>query len=90
MCVCVLCRVQLFATPWTVAHQAPLSMEFPRVEYWSGMSFLTSGNLPNPGIKPAFLASPELADRFLTIGPPGKPELGVSCTLLTTVVNLET
>ena len=75
MCVCVLCRVQLFATPWTVAHQAPLSMEFPRVEYWSGMSFLTSGNLPNPGIKPAFLASPTLVGRFFTTGPPGMPLL---------------
>ena len=64
-------------------------MEFPRVEYWSGVPFLTSGDLPYPGIKPAFLASLALADRFFTIGPPGKPELGVSCTVLTAIGNLE-
>ena len=58
------------ATPWTVAHQAPLSMGFPRQEYWSGLSFPSPGDLPNPGIKPT---SPALADGFLTIEPPGKP-----------------
>ena len=47
-----LSRVQLFTTLWTVAHQAPLSMGFSRQEYWSGLSFPTSGDLPNPGIKP--------------------------------------
>ena len=47
-----LSRVQLFATPWTVAHQAPLSMEFSRAEYWSGLPFPSPGDLPNPGIKP--------------------------------------
>ena len=45
-------RVQLFAAPWTSAHQAPLSMGFPRQEYWSGLSFPPPGDLPNPGIKP--------------------------------------
>ena len=65
-------------------------MEFPRVEYWSGVPFLTSGDLPYPRIKLAFLVSPALADRFFTIGAPRKPEHGVSCTVLTTVVNLET
>ena len=44
--------VQLFATPWTVAHQAPPSMEFHRQEYWSGLPFPSSGDLPNPRIKP--------------------------------------
>ena len=39
------------ATPWTVAHQAPLSMGFPRQEYWSGLPFPSPGDLPNPGIK---------------------------------------
>ena len=39
-------------TPWTVAHQAPLSMEFSRQKYWSGLPFLSPGNLPNPEIEP--------------------------------------
>ena len=56
--------VGLLATPWTVAHQAPLSMEFSRQEYWSGLPFLPPGDLPNPGIKPG---SPALqADSLLT------------------------
>ena len=46
-------RVQLFVTPWTIVHQAPLPMEFSRQEYWSGLSSPSSGDLPNPGIKPA-------------------------------------
>ena len=45
-------RVQLFAAPWTVARQAPLSMEFSRQEYWSGLPFLSPGDLPNPEIEP--------------------------------------
>ena len=53
-------------TPWTVAHQAPLSMGFFRQEYWSGLPFPSPGNLPNPGIKPASLTSPALAGRFFT------------------------
>ena len=44
--------VQLFATPWTVAHQASLSMEFSRQEYWSGLPFPSPGDLPDPGIEP--------------------------------------
>ena len=51
MFVCMLSGVQCFATPWTVAPQAPLSMEFPRQEEWSGLPFLSLGDLPNPGIK---------------------------------------
>ena len=47
-----LSRVQLFATPWTVAHQAPLSMGFSRQEYWSGLPFPSRGDLPDPGIEP--------------------------------------
>ena len=47
----MLSRVQLFATPWTVAHQAPPSMEFSRQEYWSGLPFPSPGDLPNPGIE---------------------------------------
>ena len=45
------------ATPWTVARQAFLSMEFPRQEYWSGLPFPSPGDLPNPGIKPTSPAS---------------------------------
>ena len=44
-----LSRVQLFVTPWTVAYKAPLSMEFPRQEYWSGLPFPSLGDLPEPG-----------------------------------------
>ena len=54
-----------FVTPWTVAHQAPLSMRFPRQEYWSGLPFPFPGDLPHPGIEPA---SPALAGRFFTTG----------------------
>ena len=50
------------ATSWTVAHQAPLSMGFPRQEYWIGLPFLSPENLPNPGIKPM---SPALVGEFL-------------------------
>ena len=62
--------VRLFATPWTAAHQAPLSKGFPRQEYWGGLPFPSPGDLPDPGIE---LASPALAGRFLTTEPPGKP-----------------
>ena len=58
--------VLLFATPWTVAYQAPLSMEFSRQEYWSGLSLPTLGNLPDLGIEPTSLASPALAGGFFT------------------------
>ena len=54
-------------TPWTVAHQAPLSMGFLRQEYWSGLPFPSSGDLPNPGIEPI---SPALAGTFFTTEPP--------------------
>ena len=61
-------HVQLFATPWTVAHQAPLSMGFSRQEYWSGLPFPSPGALPNLGIEPR---SPTL--QAFTSAPPGKP-----------------
>ena len=54
----------LFATPWTVAHQAPLSMGFPGHEYWSGLPSPSPGDLSNPGIKPG---SPALAGGFFII-----------------------
>ena len=59
-----------FVTPQTVARQAPLSLGFPRQEYWSGLPFPPSGDLPDPGIEPG---SPELAGGFLTNEPPGEP-----------------
>ena len=64
-----LSRVQFFATPWTVAHQAPQSMEFSRQEYWSGLPFPSPGYLPNPGIEPG---SPTLQADALQSEPPGK------------------
>ena len=50
--VYVFSPVRLFATPWTVAHQAPLTMEFSRQEYWSGLPFPSPGHLPKPGVEP--------------------------------------
>ena len=83
MCVCVCVRAHActctrsltqlcptLASPWTAAHQAPLSMEFSRQEYWSRWPFPPPEDLPNPGIKPKSLASPALADRFFTTAPP--------------------
>ena len=58
-----------FATPRTIACQAPLSMEFSRQEYGSRLPFSSPGDLPDPGIKPA---SPALAGQFFTVEPPGK------------------
>ena len=65
-----LSHVRLFATPWTVAFQAPQSMRFSRQEYWSGLPFPSPGDLPDPGTKPR---SPELQADALTYEPPGKP-----------------
>ena len=65
-----LSHVQLFATPWTVAHQAPPSMGFSRQEYWSGLPFPSPGDLPDPGTEPR---SPTLQADALTSEPPGKP-----------------
>ena len=57
-------------TPWTVAHQPPLSMGFSRQEYWSGLPFSIQGDLFHTGIESEFLASPALACGFLTTVPP--------------------
>ena len=59
-----------FPAPWTVAHQAPLSMEFFRQEYWNELPFPTPEYLPDPGIEPV---SPALAGGFFATVPPGKP-----------------
>ena len=61
-------RVRLFVTPWTVAHQAPLSMGISSQECWSGLPCPPLGNLPDPGTEPASLMSPALAVRFFTTG----------------------
>ena len=76
LCLCslvlMLNSVQLLAIPWTVLHQAPLSLGFSRQEYWSGLPFPTSGALPHPGIEPMSLVSPTLAGGFFTTVPPGE------------------
>ena len=68
--ICAMCSVIYGSLwpPWTVTCQDPLSTEFSRQEYWSGLPFPTPGNLPNPGIGPTSLA---LAGGFFTIAPPG-------------------
>ena len=76
VCVCTLSCVLLFVTPWTAAHQAPLSMEFYRQEHWSGVPFPPPGDLPSPGIEPRSLGSPALAGGFFTTSPPGKTTMG--------------
>ena len=57
-------HVQLFRTPWTVAHQAPLFMGLPKEKYWSGLPCPPPGDLPNPGVKLLSLATPALAGEF--------------------------
>ena len=63
---CVYDQFCLFVTPWSVVLQAPLSMGFPRQEYWCGLPFPIPGDLSNPGIKPMSLASAALAGGFFT------------------------
>ena len=74
-----LSRVRLFATPWTVAHQAPGSMGFSRHEYWSGLPFPFPGDLPNPGIEPV---SPALLADALPSKLPGKQEVERTCKIM--------
>ena len=80
-------------TPWTVDYQALLSMGFPRQEYWSGLPFPSPRDLPDPGIEPTSLASPELAGGFFTVEPPGKPRsILLLCIIslgLLYIINLE-
>ena len=69
-CYCLVVKLYLIlATPWTVARQVPLSMGFPRQEYWRGLPFTSPGDLPNPRMSPV---SPALAGGFFTAEPPGK------------------
>ena len=77
-----LSHVRLFATPGTVAHQASLSMEFSRQEYWSGQPFPSPGNLPDPGNEPGF---PALQADSLPSEPPGKPLVHITSYQMMTV-----
>ena len=81
-CVVLSCSV-LFdsAILWTVAHQAPLSMGFPRQEYWSRFPFLSPGDLPHPGIEPASPITPALEEDSLPLGHLGSP---YCCTTIKT------
>ena len=75
LCVCVLdcfSCVQLFATPWTVARQAPLSMGSSRQKYWRGLPSPSPGDLPDPGIEPASLTDPALAEGPFATSATGK------------------
>ena len=65
-------------TPWTVAHQAPLSMGFSRQEYWSRLPFPTPGDLSDQGIEPMSLVSLALAGRFFTTAPSGEPQVNIT------------
>ena len=74
LCVCPwpLSCSWLFATPWTLAYRAPLSIGFSRQEYWSGLPFPSPGDLPDPGIQPGLL---HCQMDSLSLAPPGKPSL---------------
>ena len=81
--VCMLSRfshVRLFETPWTIAHQAPMSTGFSRQEYWSGLPSPPAGDLPHLGIEPTSLASPALKADSLPLSHQGSP-LTYICTL---------
>ena len=85
VCVCVIHSVvPNFVTPWTVPCQAPLSMGFSRQEYWSGLPFPSSSDLPDPGIKPG---SPELQTDSLPSEPPEKPLKDMSDQISRSVVS---
>ena len=74
MHVKLLSRIRLFEIPWTVAHQAPLSMGFSRQEYWSGLPFPSPGELPDPGIKSESPVSPALQMESLLLSHQGSPK----------------
>ena len=85
---CVLSCIRIFAAPWTVAHQVPLSMEFSKQESWSGLPFPTPRDLLNSGIKPATLTSPALAGGFFTTGTTWEaPCFGYQCLIRNMICN---
>ena len=83
----LLSRVRLFATPWTVAHQAPQSMEFSRQDYWSGLPFPSPADLPNPGIEPG---SPARQADALPSEPPGRSIIVIGWLLIIGLWPLDT
>ena len=74
--------VWLFATPWTVARQAPLWMEFSRQEYWNRLAFCILGYCPDPVMEPMSPESPALGSGFSTTEPPGTPYLFYTVPLI--------
>ena len=93
VCVCILScfsHVCLFATLWTVACQAPLSMGFSRQEFWSGLLCSPPGDLPNPGIDSHLLCLLHWLVGSLPLAPPGKPHVCVCvcvCVCVQTAVS---
>ena len=79
--------IRLFATPWTVAYQAPLTRGFSRREYSSGLPFPSPGDLPDPGIEPRF---PALQADALISEPPGKPMINLESVLKSSDITLLT
>ena len=75
-------RVRLFATPWTIACQAPLSTGFSRQEYWSGLPCPPPGDLPNQGIEPMSLTPPALAGEFFTTSAPWEAHKSIQYSLI--------
>ena len=77
---------QLFATPWTVAHQAPLSLRFYRQEHWSGLPLPSPGDLPHPWIKSDF---PALAGMFFTTGATWEASVFLQCSFIKRIPSLD-
>ena len=74
-------HVQLFRTPWAVAHQAPLSMGLPKEKYWGGLPCPPPGDLPNPGVKLLSLATPALASEFFITSTTWEAQGGILLSL---------
>ena len=72
VCACMLQLCPTLCDPWTIAQQAPLSIEFSRQKYWSGLPFSTPGDLPDPGIEPVSLMPPHWQADSLPAEPQGK------------------
>ena len=87
--MCMFSHIQLFATLWTTAPQAPLSMGFSGQEYWSGLPFPCPGDLPDPEIEPPSLASPVWASGLFTTGKP-KDTLLIFTTFLSWFITCNT
>ena len=88
VCTCTHSVVSDSVTPRSVAHQAPLSMGFPRQEYWNWLPFPPPGDLPNPGIKPASPVSLALAGRFITTASSGKLQIVITAEKLISTIDL--